>query len=79
MPAPSNPQRVPLAKTADGRVAVYIEREWLRAFQELSGQTSSSSSSTISTASLLALVNALTVRVSALEAKVAELELGYHV
>lgn len=29
-PLGANPQRVALAKSADGRTVVYIEREWLR-------------------------------------------------
>jgi hypothetical protein len=73
-----NSQRVPLARSKSGE-PVLIEREWLRFFTDLSGATSSSSSTTITDPAALAAINALTLRVTLLEQQVAKLMQGYHV
>ncbi len=72
---PSQPQRVALAKSAKGE-PVYIEREWLKAFQELGGGTSGVP---VDLAALQALVASLLAQLTTLQAEVTQLKQGYQI
>jgi hypothetical protein len=68
-----NPQRVPLAKSADGKVTVYIEREWLRILLGQTGTSTPGSGSNITREEF----DALAARVTALEDAVSTLQTAF--
>lgn len=74
MPLPTNPQRVPLARSQDGKTVVYIEREWLRILTGVIGTTSTGGvASNITRAEF----DALAARVTTMEAAVTALQLAF--
>lgn len=68
-PLGANPQRVALAKSADGRTVVYIEREWLRLLLGQAGGGASTGG-----AVTRAEFEALVARVAVLESAVTSLQ-----
>lgn len=74
MPVAPNPQRVALARSADGRTTVYIEREWLRFLLGTTGSTSEGGAAQNITRDEF---DALVARVSALEDAVSTLQTAF--
>lgn len=73
MPLPTNPQRVPLARSQDGKTVVYIEREWLRI---LTGTLGTTSTGGVPSNITRAEFEALAARVTTLEGAVTALQLA---